>query len=291
MFSLICRGEKMLSEELRNAWKSIPTGHIKEIYSLKGSDYPAWAVRRETTHGVAISLPNDDLEVRESFSGVDLYAERLGAGPDPSIRCLFLMTSAPIESVPFATLCSEFVFPGDNGSQRAEIMSNPIGWWTEWKELLGNKTVDERVYDTLGELMVLKYLAEHGENAEWNGPDAATYDIDCGTKFVEVKSTTARNSRCITLSNRFQLIPPQGSHLHLVLCQFEKAKDGHCIDELVIVLGELGYNTATLNARLEKLGLGRGKSARRRCYILHGMIEYLVDDSFPAIRDLSLIHI
>lgn len=281
----------MFSKVLIDSWNSIPEGYAKEIEQLSSLGYKAWAVRSKVAHGVAVLYPRIDMEVREGFSGVDLYTEKLptGHGPDKVENCLILMSSAPIESVPFTTLCSEFVSPGPDGSQRDALISNPIGWWAEWKELLGNKNVDERVYDTLGELLVLKYLAEHGNHAEWNGPDCATYDIDSESSYFEVKSTTARKSRCITLSNRFQLVPPEGASLSIVLCQFEKALAGYCIDDLVVALGSLGYNTSELNARLDKLGLERGKSARRRYYMLHDMVEYRVDESFPAIRDSSFV--
>ena len=171
----------MYSGVLRDAWNSVPIGYLKSITPLKDAEYPAWVVRTEAAHGVAIPFP-DSLEVREGFSGVDLYTAELQTGPDARQGCLVLMSSSPIESVPFATLCSEFISPGENGLQRNDLTSNPIGWWTEWKELLGNKNVDERVYDVLGELMVLKHLAERGIHAEWNGPDASTYDINCESR-------------------------------------------------------------------------------------------------------------
>jgi hypothetical protein len=37
------------------------------------------------------------------------------------------------------------------------------------------------------------------------------------------------------------------------------------------------------------VGLERGKSSRRRCYILHAMTKYVVDDGFPAIRKNSFV--
>ena len=115
----------------------------------------------------------------------------------------------------------------------------------------------------------MKYFAKHGENAEWNGPDGATYDIDCETYYAEVKSTTARNKRQITLSNLFQLNPPDGKNLFLILCQFESSLSGISINNLVDQLESLGYSRTALNDKLERLGLEKGMSARKRCYVLH----------------------
>lgn len=91
----------------------------------------------------------------------------------------------------------------------------------QWKELLGNKDIDARVYDVLGELVVLKYLAENGKIAEWNGPSGAIYDIDCETEYYEVKSSVSRSKRTITLSNRFQLTPPKGTELYLIFANLK----------------------------------------------------------------------
>ena len=104
-----------------------------------------------------------------------------------------------------------------------------------------------------------------------------------------MKSTVARKKRQITLSNHFQLDPPDGKKLNLVLCQFEPAQSGMSIDGLVDELTSLGYSREDLNDKLGKLGLERKKSARKRCYDLHAMILYEVNDEFPAIREKSFV--
>ena len=200
-----------------------------------------------------------------------------------------LMTQKEEIKEQFAALCAELLALGENGELRKELAQSPVTWWMAWKELLGNKNVDLRVYDALGELWTLKYLAKHGENAEWNGPDGSTYDIDCETYYAEVKSTTARNRRQITLSNLFQLDPPEGKKLFLILCQFESSLSGISINKLVDQLESLGYSRTILNDKLERLGLEKGMSARKRCYVLHAATKYTVDESFPAIRETSFV--
>ena len=51
----------------------------------------------------------------------------------------------------------------------------------------------------------------------------------------------------------------------------------------------MGYSSVVLNQKLESLGLERGKSVRNRQYILHSMLQYNVDASFPAIRESSFV--
>ena len=57
------------------------------------------------------------------------------------------------------------------------------------------------------------------------------------------------------------------------------------LDELVL----FGYSNTDLNEKLEKIGLEKRKSSRKRCYDLHAMILYDVDDDFPAIRESSFV--
>ena len=218
-----------------------------------------------TIDSIALPVPQD-MVVSEKFAGAHLYTDTITLDGSKTRYALLLMARSEDIKIPFSSLCSELLNPGINGEFRKEILSSPTTWWMQWKELLGNRNVDERVYDLLGELLTLRYLATHGEHAEWNGPAGATYDIDCDGKFYEVKSTTARNKREITLSNHFQLDPPNGFPLFLVLCQFEAAQSGDSINSLVSDLASLSCTRSTGKNEDDEdhadvgllLGLGRG---------------------------------
>lgn len=258
------------------------------IVSLTNEGYESWTMRNQEEYGVVVPIEATE-DISEYFSGAHLYTEKKILN-DKEEKTLLFLTSKKEEIVePFSALCAELINPGKDGELRNELVHNPLAWWAQWKELLGNRNVDFRAYDVLGELWVLKYLAEHGEHAEWNGPNGATYDIDCDGYFTEVKSTTARKKRQITLSNMFQLDPPNGEKLYLVLCQFEAAQTGMSINSLVHDLEQLGYSSVGLNEKLSKLGLEKGKTARKRNYILHAVTKYTVDENFPAIRESSFV--
>ena len=276
-----------LPNEILFQWKGTPENHCKEIYSIKKLGYLAWSIVSGERFGVAI--PNEKgVSVDESFAGADLFSGTVTVQGN-ELKTLMLMSENKSSMEPFSYLCSEFIQVGNDGQRRIEITDNPLAWWQQWKELLGNKNVDEMVYDTLGELVVLYYLSTHGDVAEWNGPTGATYDIDCGNKYVEVKSTKSRNKREITLNNEFQLQPPPGSSLQIALCQFEDATSGISINKVVNLLSDLGYDRKDLNGKLRKRGFRENKSVRNRNYILHRITFYDVDDSFPAIRDESFV--
>ena len=278
----------MLIDEILSNWAGMPTGNAIEISSLTREGFKTWTIKTESGYGVAFPI-NSEEDISEAFSGARYYTGRILINSQEEERALILSTSKEEVKEQFAALCAELVTPGENGEFRHEIEDSPVSWWLAWKELLGNKNVDLRVYDALAELWTLRYLARKGEHAEWNGPNGATYDIDCDYYYTEVKSTTARNKRQITLSNMFQLDPPDGKKLYLVLCQFESAVSGMCINSLVDDLVSLGYGRTALDEKLSSLGLEKGKTARRRCYDLHAATEYTVDDKFPAIRESSFI--
>lgn len=279
---------KLITEQIITNWETTAKGYAAKIVSLFDIGYPAWTIKTDELYGVAIPLP-EGVEISEYFSEAKLYNDSILLDGIDKENVLLLVAATDYIKQPFAALCAELVIPGKNGELRSEITANPVSWWVQWKELLGNKNVDDRVYDALGELCTLKYLAEKGEQAVWNGPNSSTYDIDCDTVFYEVKSTVVRKKRQITLSNHFQLDPPEGKKLNLVLCQFEPAQYGMSVDCLVDDLTGLGYSRDDLNDKLSKLGLEKKKSSRKRCYDLHAMILYKVDNDFPAIRENSFV--
>lgn len=278
----------MLIDELKKNWSGMPSGNAMEIPSLVEAGFTSWTIKSGNDYGVAFPVESED-DISEYFSGAHYHTGTIRLDNATEKRALMLTTNKEGVEDQFVALCAELLNPGVNGEFRREIELSPASWWISWKELLGNKNVDLMVYDALGELWTLRYLAKKGEHAEWNGPAGATYDIDCDEFYTEVKSTTARNKRQITLSNLFQLDPPDGHSLYLVFCQFEPSISGYSINGLVDELVKLGYGRALLNEKLARIGLELGKTARNRCYMLHAATQYTVDENFPAIRESSFV--
>ena len=54
-------------------------------------------------------------------------------------------------------------------------------------------------------------------------------------------------------------------------------------------LSQKGINVGNINNRLKELGLEEGRSARRRMFVLHSMLRYKVDDTFPRITSASFV--
>lgn len=279
----------MLIESILKNWETTARDNASDIRELMNNGYDSWTVKIGNSYGVAMAMKHE-AEVYERFSGAKLFTGEISLDQGDKKYALMLTTEKEEIKEPFAALCAELLNPGDDGMLRREIISNPTEWWNKWKELLGNKNVDDMVYDVLGELVALRLLYSAGEAPEWGGPFGATYDIDCGDKFYEVKSTIARNKREITMHNSFQLVPPENTELFIMYFQFEPSLNGESINKVVDELIQMGFSKDTLEKGLNTLGLKRGRSARERSYILHAVLKYQVDDKFPAIREESFIN-
>ena len=278
----------MITEEIRLNWKLGIIGNAREIASLKDTGYPAWCVKFPGEYGVAIPY-SGETSVNENFAHARICNTTISFNGSSQKNVLLLVSDSVGIELPFSSLCAEFVDPGINGVFRKEIESSPVGWWSEWKELLGNRNIDDRIYDVLGELCVLAYFEKLGCSPEWNGPTGASYDIEMSEEFVEVKSTLSSTKKEITISNLFQLDPP-GKKLSLVLCQFEPSVEaGVSINSVVADLESQGFNVSTLNEKLIHQGFAPGKSARNKRFILHTMLKYAVDSDFPRIVPSSFV--
>lgn len=278
----------MLKKTIMHNWSTDIVGYAQEISILENTKYPAWTVKFVDSYGVAIPYKGDE-EINESFASAKIRSTTIKFKDGTVQKALVLTTTADDIKTPFATLCEALIEPGENGGQRILIEASPILWWKDWKELLGNRNIDERIYDVLGELCALKYSVQNGEEAEWNGPDGASYDIETDTRFIEVKSSINREKREVIISSQFQLFPP-GKPLELILCRFEPVVfSGISIDSILYDFQMMGYNTELLNRKLEKRGFEHGMSARKKNFILHEMLLYKIDDSFPRITPESFI--
>lgn len=278
----------MLREAIRNNWATDISGYAQIIPATKYSDYPAWTVKILSSYGVAIPYDGEE-DINESFANARIYSDYIVFDDHSVKKALILSTSAEGIETTFSALCCELIEPGANGEKRSQILSAPLEWWKSWKEMLGNRNIDPRIYDVLGELCVLKTLLASGEDANWNGPDGASYDIETALGFIEVKSTVVKDKREVTISNPTQLDSPE-KPLSLVLCQFEPTiLNGVSIDSVLEEFASMGYSTAVLNTKLSKMGFDPGMSSRKKPFILHDMLKYTVDFDFPRITPASFV--
>ena len=278
----------MLKQAILNNWRTDIPGYAQEIELLKKTGFPAWTISYDGVYGVALPYAGKE-EITEKFASARIHSGRITLTTGEEFKAIILTTESEEIKEPFSVLCEALVEPGDNGNRRKVIENNPLAWWKEWKELLGNRNIDERIYDVLGELCALQYSIVCGEEPEWNGPNKASYDIETESRFIEVKSTINREKRQVTISSEYQLFPKE-KPLKLILCVFEPTvMTGRSIDSVLDEIKETGFNTNVINDRLESMGFEAGMSARKKAFILHEMLLYNIDESFPRITPEDFI--
>ena len=262
-------------------------GYFNKAMSVDGlpEEFPAWTLKQSGWVGVAIPL-DSDISFSETFSSVRIRTEP-GAIINNVKYNLLLLTCSEMEyRNEFATICSQFVDPGADGSKRKQLIQSPETWWNHWKCLLGNVSTTQEAYPVLGELIVAEYLLKQGINIRWSGIEHATHDIEADNSSYEIKSTIARYGYEVTISSLYQL-RRAGETLDLIFCRFERSVLGRSLDELVDSVVSLGFSKNDVEQALKKENLEPGRPARKIKYKLLEMKKYSVDDTFPTVTESS----
>ncbi len=268
----------MIKEEIKMLFSN---SDVDAAYSIKsvGEVYPAFVVRFSDCFGVAV--PYDGEEINEEFAHSEIYSSSLVIG-NTQTQCLFLTSSIESTRNEFAAFCADFVEPGENGIKRRDLLSNPVNWWRNWRQLIGNAITEKKPYAVIGELIAYRYLLRKGYQIEWGGPDSSSHDLISRDEEFEVKSTTRRYEKLIHISGQFQL--QREKRLSIIFCRFEPNINGVSINDVVnSLVFEQNVSKEELNSKLSLLGYGEGASVRNEKYQLHEALQYLVDDDFPQI--------
>lgn len=120
-------------------------------------EYLGIVIRTKDEFGVAIEIA-DDKDVSEHFNKCRYYTCRLKSEGKDERNYLVLSSTFDDGLYEFASICTEFLEPGENGKNRLNILESPCSWWEKWKELLGNKNSEKSVYSIIAEMSVLKII-------------------------------------------------------------------------------------------------------------------------------------
>lgn len=275
-----------MTELLDRIKENFSRGYFGKVMALEGlpEEYPAWTIKKDNWLGIAVPLENFT-EFSENFSKVRIFVKDADIG-DNMYHLLILSCDDVSLRNEFASVCLQFVLPGDDGELRKELVRNPEEWWKKWKNLLGNISSVQAPYPVIGELMVLEYLLKHGTDAKWYGAESGSQDIESPDYFYEVKSTTKRYGYEVTVNSIYQLKSSEHP-LKLVFCRFEPTSSGVNVDMLVESLTSGGYPKNLLEKSLTQINLEKGCTARKKQYKLLEMKCYEINDDFPVISESS----
>lgn len=248
-------------------------------------EWPAWTLKQNGWIGVAVPIDNYR-PFAERFAHAQIVTEPGVQINGVTYDILMLICTNMDLRNEFATICSQFVEPGVNGSLRQQLIASPEKWWNQWRSLLGNSISNNEPYPVLGELTMLEKLLSLGRNVRWTGVEKATHDLELDDYSIEVKSTTSRYGYEVTISSIYQLVPAE-KPLYLAFFRFEKSALGRSVDEIAESLKQLGYSASDLEKALASAGLDKGCTARNIRYKVIEAKQYSVDANFPAVTEHS----
>jgi hypothetical protein len=267
-------------EEIKAELASIAPGYKARLRGFP-EDAAAWVLRSDAnTSGVFFCLPiaSQTTIVYEEFSNIRLETLEIQVDGKQQ-NCLVLHCLDHTRREMFALVCSDFLDP----KRRQFISESPSTWWSEWSDLLGNSNSEQSPHSIVAEMLVLKKMVEIGIPMDWSGPNGSTHDL-IGKEFdFEVKSTLKRHGKRITISSEHQLSIASGKRLFLAFVRLEFHSGGESVNTLIEKLNRLGWQNASTEANLTKMGCHIGKGIRNMSYLLHEAELYEVTDSFPRI--------
>lgn len=265
-------------EEIRNYFSSLNDGKVVSLKSF-GNKYSSWAVKFNGAVGVAIEVNSANI-INEKFSNTRFHTNTFQI--EGTETHLLMLTSDVLElRYEFASLCAMFLDIGSEGREREKILLNPIKWWENLKELIGNRTQEKTAHSVLGELVVLYYLYSRNREIEWNGPKGASADIEDSTSSHEVKSTLMRYDTIVEIPGPFQLADKQQ---FLYFCRFEKSETGLSINSVGEKVIKLGYPEPKIEDMLNRIGFEKNSLVRSEKFKLLELKKYTVDENFPVLK-------
>ena len=268
-------------EEIRECFASTQNG-ARDLKSMPAA-YPAMVIRNNEGYGVAIEYKNEK-DISEKFANSCLFTQVIRENNEKR-KYLILRCTRDSLRYEFATVCAQFVDPGIDGIDRKNLLNNPLDWWKQWRELLGNAITNKNVYSVIAEMAVLDDLYRQDSSIEWSAVMAGNHDIEGDNGSYEVKSTTKRYGASITISSQYQL--QSLKRLYLYFCRLEHSKEGISINDMKNRLIADGYDKEKIEQQLYYLGYEKGTSAREEKYKILEKRKYIVDDKFPRIVDSS----
>ena len=274
-----------LVEEIRDCFAYLSNSMVP-LQNLP-QQFPGYALRDTAGYGVAIELPDDKIKISEHSASARYHTCQFTT--NFGIKHFIVLQCYKEDlRMEFATLCEQFLNPGDNGELRKALLSEPLEWWNRWKELLGNKVHESSVSSIISEMVALSYVYKNDKTADWSANGSSTHDIECSASSIEVKSTVSKTSARMTASSQFQLNATKPLYIYFVRLEPSTNNlSGYSINDLVDILVSFGYDKSKLEQMLYKRGFEEGASARTHKYDILETRKYDVDANFPRITPNS----
>lgn len=272
-----------LLETIQSHFSNLQDGKIIRIDDSKAKE--SWVIKENSAYGVAIEV-NDRIEINEKFSKMNFFTkDYIIEGKD--IRLLLITSDVNHLRNEFARICRNFVELGPHNETRNMLTSEPLKWWINMKELLGNANLNTQVYSVIAEMLCLNHLLTVSKEVEWYGPLGGSIDIETENGMYEVKSTINRYDSVIHVNGQYQLV--NNANQKLIFCRMEKSSHGYSINDLHELLIQKGIDLDYIEDRLYLLGIPKGSVARKEKFKVLETTLFTIDQDFPKITPASFI--
>ncbi|MGN6655080.1 MAG: PD-(D/E)XK motif protein [Rhodanobacter sp.] len=189
----------------------------------------------------------------------------------------------------FAEIADEIVHRVGSGAAPLGAVEGTIADFRELlREAKDQSVTDSNIYGLIGELVVLRNLAQITPTAveAWTGPYDQRHDFRRRENALEVKTSSRTDATTVSISSCEQLSEPSGGSLVLVHVRVERADKGDLfVAGLVSDILAHGVERAPLEKGLAAVGcLDPGSPEWNRIHCsLEGLTAYRVGPGFPRI--------
>lgn len=279
-----------LVEEIRSKFSHLSL-HASNFYPVESMPItaPAWIIKINNEYAVGVEV-NSDIKVNEKFSNVFYYTKEFSINNNFKYLLVLSTISNNLRNE-FAGVAAMFLEPGENDFKRREIIAEPLSWWEKWKDLLGNKNVDNTIQGVLGELIFFYYLKQRYLDKvsldNWTGPNSGSQDFILDNEKFEIKSTLIKYNDIITVSSQFQLNKKTDNTLVFVRLEetneYNNSSNSFSINSIMKDIEKLGVNYGDINTMIDNLGFKEHSQDRSKKFELLEMRSYPINEDFPII--------
>lgn len=273
-----------LRDEIRNLINLVDDKNETFACLLSEKNYDSYYITDGLMKGVGFEISKEHKDFKYSFENILLKVDERTNQYHEKKYFIELLSERMCNEDEFLFICMKFLEAGENGENRKMILKNPQDWVDKWKNLLGNKSADERVYPYIGELLVLRHLLQEGKSAVLTSQ--GSHDIETESENYEVKTTLMRYDSIIEVHSQHQLASLNGNPLYLYFVRLEDSFDGVSIKSLIKDLDSLGYDIENINELTKDLNT----ILKTKCYKVLEISEYKVGDDFPKIINESFVN-
>lgn len=275
-----------IREEIKLKLNILSYGKMLELETIS-SRYNTYVISEENYIGVCFEITNEKIieeDYFEKFENMFLRVRKIGIKGE-LLNVIELLTQRTDNYDAFSMICEDFCNIGNNGENRKEIANNPRIWTKKWKDILGNKKLEEQAYSYLGELLVLLRLSE--KNIKANMTENGSHDIETNMKDYEVKTTILRKDAIVEVHSEFQLDNINDKDLSLIFVRLEETlTNANSINNVIEKLHNYYYNVEEMN-KIENKVKFLDSEIKNKMYCVLEMREYNIDEYFPRITNKS----